>query len=119
MLFGVPDAPEPKPPKESPTVRRTRRQAAMLAAGLHPLSTVLGTVSGSKLRLHTEAAPYGDHRAPGRRCGNCRFRKLVHGGAQSYPKCAFGDGARVSHGAATDCRAWWPACSDHEWKIDG
>lgn len=108
-LFGMPDAPKPEPLKESPTVRRTWRQAAMLAAGIHPLSAVLSL----KLRLHAEAAPYGDHRALGRRCGNCAFRQK---NAWGYPKCVFGRGIRASHGAATDCRAWWPACPNHEWK---
>ncbi|MEV4093823.1 hypothetical protein [Streptosporangium saharense] len=111
VLFGAPDPPEPKQPPESQTVRRTRRQAAMLAAGIHPLSAVVG-----KLRLHEQAAPYGDPRAPGRRCGNCTFRQVLGYHGDHYPKCTFGGEARISHGAATDCRAWWPGCTDHEWK---
>lgn len=111
MLFGTPDVPKPEPPKESQTVRRTRRQAAMLAAGIHPLSAVV-----DKLRLHEQAAPYGDLRAPGRRCGNCRWREVFSYRNGRYPKCTFGDGARMSHADATDCRAWWPGCVNHEWK---
>ncbi|GAA3078016.1 hypothetical protein [Streptosporangium carneum] len=109
MLFGTPDVPRPEPPKESPGVRRTRRQAGLLAVGVHPLSVVLS----STLRLPEQAAPHDDRRAPGRRCGNCAFRRT---NAWGYPKCAFGDGVRASHSAATECRAWWPGCTDHEWK---
>lgn len=105
------DGPEPltPEPKDSPGVSRTKRQAAMLAAGRHPLSAVLTR----PLRLHAQAAPADDRRAPGRRCGNCRFRTKNHRG---FPKCGFGDGVRVSHGEATDCRAFWSGCVDHEWK---
>ncbi|MFF5212795.1 hypothetical protein [Streptosporangium sp. NPDC000396] len=92
-------------------MRRTRRQAAMLAVGIHPLSAVLSSI----LRPHEQAAPYGDHRAPDRRCGTCSIRRK---NAWGYPKCVFGDGVRASHGLATECRAWWPACSNHEWVND-
>ncbi|MEU1736487.1 hypothetical protein [Streptosporangium sp. NPDC020145] len=111
VLFGAPDPPEPEQPPESQTVRRTRRQAAMLAAGIHPLSAVAG-----KLRVHPEAAPYGDLQAPGRRCGNCTFRQVFSHHNDRHPKCTVADGARVSHSAATDCRAWWPGCVNHEQK---
>ncbi len=111
FLFDVPAEPEPEPaPTESATVRRTRRQAAMLAAGIHPLSAVLSV----KLRLHAEAAPYGDRQADGRRCGNCRFRELLTWRSQTLPKCTYG--ARMTHGAASDVRAYWSACVDHQWK---
>ncbi|MEU8278191.1 hypothetical protein ACFYOK_37510 [Microbispora bryophytorum] len=111
-LFDV-DVPPTRPaPKESEGVRRTKRQAALLAAGQHPLSVVLPR----PLPLHPEAAPYDDRQAEGRRCGNCAFRTRLSHRAGRYAKCAFGDGARASHGAATDVRAWWSACADHEWK---
>jgi len=110
-LFDV-DQPTPPPARESDGVRRTKRQAALLAAGQHPLTLALSR----PLRLHPEAAPYDDRQAPGRRCGNCAFRQNNGWG---YPKCTFGDGARMSHGAATDVRAFWPACPDHEWRTDG
>ncbi len=122
-LFDLPQAGEPVAPApcESETVRRTKRQAAMLAAGTHPLSAI----TSRRLRLHPEAAPADDRQAEGRRCGNCAFREQTHGGARTHPKCLIGwDGEprteppRASHGAATDCRAWWPACTDHEWKDD-
>lgn len=105
------DGPEPIPPapKDSDGVSRTKRQAAMLAAGRHPLSAVLSR----SLRLHAEAAPHDDRQADGRRCGNCRFRTKNH---FNDPKCGFGDGIRASHSQATDCRAFWSGCLDHEWK---
>lgn len=105
----------PEPPKLSPDARRTQWQAEILAAGYHPLS-------GGK--LHPEAAPADDRTAPGRRCGNCRFREVLGYHQRSYAKCVHpGDlGAdeidllgppRVTHGAASDCRSWWPGCTDH------
>lgn len=91
----------------------TRRQNELLTIGQHPLSLALSR----PLRLHAEAAPYDDRAAPGRRCGNCIFRELKGSyTGKSYPKCTKGDGARITHGSATDCRAFWAACVDHEWK---
>lgn len=105
----------PEPPKLSADARRTQRQLEVLAAGYHPLA---------KTKLHSEAAPFADRSAPGRRCGNCRFREVLGYRHNSFPKCMFpGDlGAddfealgppRVTHGVASDVRAWWPACADH------
>ena len=99
--------------------RRLRRQLAVLAAGKHPL-----TYRSWRSRLHPHAAPVQDRAAPGRRCGNCRFRRVLNlGHARSFPKCVFGwDGKarldavpRISRGEATDCRSWWPGCADHEY----
>jgi hypothetical protein len=122
-LFDVTPAPRPDPgPPVSATVRRTRRQAAMLTRGVHPLAPPLGY----PLRLHAEAAPTDGRGAPGRRCGNCRFREVLGHHDRSYAKC-LAPGLlsaeaykrlgppRVSHSAATDVRAWWPACTDHDW----
>lgn len=88
--------------------RLTLRQSADLARGVHPLT-------GG--RLHPDAAPADDRDAPGLRCGTCLFR--VPGG--QYPKCRWPDPTeyrvsklpRVTHGPATDCRAWWSACTDY------
>lgn len=109
-LFMVDRAPTPPAPTESKGVRRTKRQAAMLTAGLHPLTAVVNT-----LRLHAEAAPADDRQADGRRCGNCQFREVLGYHSCGYPKCTFSK-TRMSHGDASDVRAWWPACVDHEWK---
>lgn len=105
-LFDVDTPPAPAPePKESQGVRRTKRQAADLAAGRHPL-TGFG--------LHAEAAPHDDRSAEGRRCGDCGHRELVgRHGNRTYPKCTVGGGARMTHGEASDVRAWWPACREH------
>lgn len=94
--------------------RRTIRQHRDIAAGRHPLT-------GGP--LHPDAAPAEPADAAGRRCGNCRFRRATNWGtARSYPKCWYGhDGdlshppPRYSHSEATDVRAFWPACADHEY----
>lgn len=92
------DPPEPL----SPDRRRTQRQAEAIATGVHPLSSPLQKY----LPLHTDSE---------RKCGNCAFRKLLGGYLRTYPKCVVDGPTRISHGAATDIRAWWPACPDHEW----
>ncbi|AIJ26386.1 hypothetical protein [Amycolatopsis methanolica] len=89
----------------SPDARRTERQGQYLAAGAHPLTAALGY----PVKLHPGAAPAADRAAPGRRCGNCRYRRPGR-----YPKCLVHDGDRITRGAGTDVRAWWPACTDHE-----
>ena len=110
----VPLAAAPEP--ESATVRRTKRQAALLARGRHPLQPIVGV-----LFLHKEAAPADDRAAAGLRCGSCQFRELVGGHARSYPKCmlpAPGTGHRLrdTMSDASDVRAWWPACTDYQSK---
>jgi hypothetical protein len=102
-LFDVtPVALPPPAEKLSPDRRRTLRQRHAVARGVHPLALVFGP----SVRVLDD---------PGRTCGDCRFRQLLAGGARHYSKCVFGDGARASRSAATDVRAWWPACTDHEW----
>jgi hypothetical protein len=99
------------------------RQAARITAGMHPLSLQ------RPIPLHPDAPRDAakDDGGTYPRCGTCRFRWTVGGGAQSYPKCTFGrvsryltadrllvtPGPRESHGPATDVRAWWPACIDY------
>lgn len=109
--------------KLSPDRRRTQRQAEHLARGLHPLTAALRY----PIKLHAAAAPADDRDAEGRRCGDCRYRRPVGGGHDGrYPKCVEGyqerDPAkkyagppRVTNGAGTDVRAWWPGCVDHEY----
>ncbi|MGH8793572.1 MAG: hypothetical protein ACRDXX_13125 [Stackebrandtia sp.] len=85
--------------------RRDAAHLTRLEAGRHPLSWMSGT-----LRLHDEAAPVSDKTAPGRRCGDCVHRQLIHDGTgRAYPKCRL----RPAHGPSSDVAAWWPACTDH------
>lgn len=115
-LFDVEPTPPPPPAEKlSAERRRTIRQAEALARGRHPLGLALGCT----IRLHDEAAPADDRTAPGRRCGNCKFRELFGYHTRSYAKCAVGyterrGYPRITHGAGTDVRAWWPACRDHQ-----
>jgi hypothetical protein len=102
--------------------KRRDRQALRIATGLHPLS-----IDGMKVPLHPDAprtAAKGDEGAYPR-CGSCRFRVLLDHHNRSYPKCLVGlpvpdhrgglaASTRISHGADTDVRAWWPACRDYE-----
>lgn len=107
------------PPAEglSADQRRTRRQAADIAAGRHPLT-------GGPLHLYASrnrdaTAPKDDPFT----CGSCWFRQVLpyHGGR--YPKCLFGvenrtdtaagKAPRLTDGAGSDVRAWWPACPDY------
>lgn len=74
--------------------RRTLRQRQQVEAGIHPLTG---------LRTYPDLGT----------CGDCRFRMVLDYHSRAYPKCTF-DEARMTHGAGTDCRAWWPACGDHE-----
>lgn len=104
--------------------RRTLRQAAAIARGEHPLSLAVAGV-----RMHPDAdRTAAKDNANGRplRCGTCVFREHRPGGNRAWPKCtvgmpkhpngqpAFLDGPRVSRGAGTDVRSWWPACTDYQ-----
>lgn len=103
--------------------RLTARQVQRIRNGIHPLTLE---------RLHPAATP--DLCAPDAprgqpfTCGSCRFREVIGYHRSSFPKCVreLYDPARdasaqvlddlrlVSHGAATDVRAWWPACPAYE-----
>lgn len=123
-LFDLPpDAtitPEPVE-KLSADRRRTIRQAQTIAAGRHPLGG----------RLHEQAAPADDRDAPGRRCGNCWYRRLTYtNGNRQWPKCfvdqenptdaqPYPVSLRLTRGAATDVRRWWPACTQHTYGEPG
>ena len=76
--------------------RRTAGQRTAVAEGRHPLT--------------------GGRTFPDRgTCGTCVHRYLVSWHAKRYPKCEhYGE----THGASTDVRAWWPACSQHEPRTD-
>lgn len=84
--------------------RRTQRQHADVERGVHPLM---------RTPLHPDA-PTDVKPTDGRRpvtCGTCTHRSLEVPHFQGWPKCGVGP---VSRSAATDVRAWWPACPQFE-----
>lgn len=103
-------------PSEQPDLsadrRRTLRQAENIADGIHPLT-------GGP--LHSLASVYRDAAAPKDdpfTCGSCYFRASLRYHNGTYAKCVLGattdkPGPYVTHSAATDVRAWWPACRDY------
>jgi hypothetical protein len=95
-LFDVPEL--PPAPDLSPDQRRVSRQNEALARGWHPFGP----------KLHPDAPPPDDRDAPGPRCRTCTHR--INWGHGSYPKC---DLHPITHGPGTDCRAWWPACTNY------
>jgi hypothetical protein len=115
--YYVPVAAEPPGAKVSDTRKRTARQLRRLAKGTHPIAG---------LPLHQDAAPHDDQQAPGLRCRDCRFHQLMGGHSRAYPKCYWPDPnryklaelPRVTMGGATDCRGWYPACTDFEPRED-
>ena len=99
--------------------RLTLRQAEQIADGIHPLT---------RGPLHELASTHRDASAPKAdpfTCGSCLFRKAEKYRNGTYAKCwlpspkAGADAPqariydRVTHGPATDVRAWWPACTDY------
>lgn len=102
---------EPAPAEPMSADRaRTARQHAQVAAGIHPLT---------RGPLHPDAPrdTNSTDRARPTTCGTCAHRST----AGRYPKCTllvFGKPIYVTNGPATDVRAWWPGCPDHEPKAD-
>jgi hypothetical protein len=107
-LFDM--APVVREPEEklSADRRRTIRQAQALARRRHPL----GLAFGIPVPLHADAPPADNRDAPGPRCGDCLHIARVGYHDSSYLKCTRGGSSWpwVTHGAATDLRAWWPGC---------
>lgn len=114
--YEPPPTLEPEPPF-SAGQRLTKRQAANVTAGIHPLT---------RGRLHPLASRHRDADSPKSdpfTCGSCYFREVIPYRGKSYPKCVFDPRrsgadsldkyARVSHSTASDVRAWWPACPDY------
>lgn len=94
--------------------RLTLRQSADIAAGRHPLTLTYTLV----LPLHPNADRERDAtsgRSDPLTCGSCVFRQRLGHHDYAYPKCTR-PGAPISHGPATDVRAWWPACTHYEAK---
>jgi hypothetical protein len=89
--------------------RLTARQLENVRAGVHPLT---------RGRLHPEAsreASRDDPKGQPFTCGTCPLRRSW--GAHGYPKCELSTPGRgflyLTHGPATDVRAWWPACESY------
>jgi hypothetical protein len=96
LFPGLPDPITPDPGLSAQR-RQTLRQRADVAAGRHPLTH--GRLSAD----------------PHARCGNCYFRVLMDWHNRRWPKCTFGDGARMAHSSTSDVRRWWPGCTDHQY----
>ena len=99
-------------PGLSPDRRRTLRQAEKIADGIHPLTG--GPLHELASRHRDASAPKDDPFT----CGSCYFREAFRYHGRTYVKCLFGEttekpGPYVTHSAATDLRAWWPACRDY------
>lgn len=114
-LFDLPADAVPEP--AVPLGRGPRRQkliSTRIAAGVHPL--------GRGIPLHSDAPRTTDRTTPGLRCGTCRWRVNTSGSSgRTWPKCRLpmrlGDRTvypRDTGCEATDVRAWWPACRDHQ-----
>lgn len=105
MTPAVPVLPEPE--RESPDRRRTRLQRQRIAQGLHPLAAIL-----PGLRLHPDVRGNAiDRELTGPTCGTCQHRTPA--GFRDWPKCTRLPDL-MHRSAASDCRAWWPACT--EWQ---
>lgn len=100
-LFPELAVPAAIPEKISAGRRLTMRQKRDVELGRHPLT-------GGKARPELGT------------CGGCALRSLEFG---RFPKCVQGAaldatprraGPYMTHGAATDVRAWWPACGQFQ-----
>lgn len=101
-LFDVTDLVE-EPVRASRDVRRTRRIAAGIAVGTHPLAWILPVV---KMHPDGDRSAEAGHPPNGPTCGACTHRELL-----GWPKCTEYHRSLVTSSAATDVRAWWPACT--------
>ena len=106
ILPGMPDVPPVfEVPKGSAGQRLTERQANDVRQGRHPLT-------GGKFHEQADmGAKVGDSKNLPFRCGSCIHRLLLRHHDGTYPKC---ERSEMTHGTATDVRAWWPACPQWE-----
>lgn len=89
--------------------RLTRRQQTDIGRGVHPLR---------RGPLHERAPRDIDKTRRNARftCGSCAHRFQQSGGYNgTFPKCEI---AHIAGSVHTDCRAWWPACTDYA-PVDG
>lgn len=105
-LPGMPELPPTRAfdaAKVSAGRRLAERQARDIRSGHHPLT-------GGPLHEQADRTAHpGDPRSLLYRCGTCAHRVGVQSfeSGKTYPKC---DISKMSRGAATDVRSWWPAC---------
>lgn len=85
-LDGIPDHVADEQPRESATVRLTKRRNEMLARGIHPTT---------KRPLITDTT-----------CGQCAHL-LSHSRNRTYWKCGQ---VKLTRGPSSDVRVGWPAC---------
>lgn len=108
---------QPRPLSEQR--RRTLRQERAMANGVHPLALALRDPT---IRVHPDAPR--DRGGAGPTCGSCWYRRqTATNGNRNWPKCTYGAenwtdqtrgrAPRVTHGAGTDVRRWWPACDSY------
>jgi hypothetical protein len=112
-LFDLPPAGGPPvalPEPMSADRRRTLRQAETIKVGGHPLYLATPPIFRHPATI---GGDYARDDKPGREltCGTCVHRQAQGSHGRSYPKCDAQDGTRISSGAGTDVRAWWPACT--------
>lgn len=113
-LFEMPATPVVEEPKLSPDRRRTQRQAEAVAAGRHPLGLIFPTIArhpDTKGLEYSSADPRTDRDLT---CGSCAWRERNEYHGRVYAKCGKDGDRRVTNGAGSDIRAWWPGCSDWE-----
>lgn len=75
--------------------------------GQHPLT---------RGRLHPQASRAATREDGPRQpmtCGTCVFRESHQWHNRTYPKCISHGRVYLTHGTATDVRAWWPACPNY------
>jgi len=112
-LFDMTPTPVVEEPKLSPDRRRTQRQAEAVAAGRHPLGLIFPRITrhpDTKGQAYSPADPKGRDLT----CGSCVWRERDEYHGRVYAKCSKDGDRRVTNGAASDLRSWWPGCSDWE-----
>jgi hypothetical protein len=122
-LFDGYEPAEPLPVDQASYQRRlTQRQAALVAAGRHPLTR--GPIHPLASRHRDASGPKTDPFT----CGSCALRQVLPYHNRAYPKCMWLPPStaaedveadhfvppRVSHSTTSDVRSWWPACRDYQ-----
>jgi hypothetical protein len=114
-LFDIEPVEIVKPEPMSADRRRTQRQAEAVARGSHPLALVFPLIRRHRETVGLEYSAT-DRKGRDLTCGSCCWREVDEYHGRVYAKCGKGVGARISNGAATDLRSWWPGCTD--WKAE-